>query len=434
MMNSYTKILIVTLFLPLLASCGAFPASGPYGKDLKNRSVERYGPTVSDDVFAAAKSNYYAADISDSLIAYMENKANNTASANWPSKALADIITINVGDTIQVAIFESQPGGLFVPDNASIRPGNFVTLPSQTIDSSGAIMVPYVGKVVAAGRTPEEVGKIIEDELWNKAIEPQVVVSFANRQGAEVSVIGDVNEARRLSLGFNQFKILDVIASAGGPNSPGYETIVSLQRGDKEYTIPFDDLVLSPDKNIFAKINDIVYLYREPKTFTAHGAVLTRGTIPFGKRKLRLSEALGLARGLNDGAADPAEVYIYRHVSERDVENNAEKKIAALSRVNPEKPLAGISLLFKNNDKQAQKDKVETAAAALGKNEDKPVIFKLNLRKANGFFLAQKFMMQDQDIVYVANAESVEFSKFLNVLNLNSVTTLNSSNSVKSID
>jgi len=313
-----------------------------------------------------------------------------------------------------------------------LNPGNFVTLPPQTIDSSGAIMVPYVGKVIAAGRTPEEVGKVIEDELWNKAIEPQVVVSFANRQGAEVSVIGDVNEARRLSLGFNQFKILDVIASAGGPNSPGYETIVSLQRGDKEYTIPFDDLVLSPDKNIFSKINDIVYLYREPKTFTAHGAVLTRGTIPFGKRKLRLSEALGLARGLNDGTADPAEVYIYRHVRERDVENNAEKKIAALSRVNPDKPLAGISLLFKDSKKQEAK--VETAAAALGKNDDKPVIFKLNLRKANGFFLAQKFMMQDQDIVYVANAESVEFSKFLNVLNLNSISTLNTNNSVKSFE
>ena len=430
-MKFYMKILILTLFLPLLAGCGTLPASGPYGKDLKNKSVERYGPVQPKQLFAKAEPNYYAAEISEQLLEYMkENKAKNAPLANWPEKSFADIITINVGDTIQVSIFESQPGGLFVSDAAGIRAGNFVTLPSQTIDSGGAIMVPYVGKVVAAGRTPEEVGKLIEDELWNKAIEPQVVVSFANREGAEVSVIGDVNEARRLSLGFNQFKILDVIASAGGPSSPGYETVVSLQRGDTEYTIPFDDLVLNPDRNIFSKINDIVYLYREPKTFMAHGAVLTQGTIPFGKRHLRLSEALGLARGLNDGAADPAEVYIYRHIRERSTENSAEKKVAALSKVAPEKPLAGISLLFADNNKQVKNEAVETAAAALGKNEDKPVIFKLNLRKANGFFLAQKFLMEDQDIIYVANAESVEFSKFLNVLTLNSTTAISGGNTV----
>jgi len=107
-MKPYSKILIAMLFLPFLAGCGAFPASGPYGKEFKNKSVERYGPVDSGNVLAVTEPNYYAADISDSLIEYMEDKAKNSPSTNWPDKALADIITINVGDTIQVAIFESR--------------------------------------------------------------------------------------------------------------------------------------------------------------------------------------------------------------------------------------------------------------------------------------------------------------------------------------
>jgi hypothetical protein len=51
------------------------------------------------------------------------------------------------------------------------------------------------------------------------------------------------------------------------------------------------------------------------------------------------------------------------------------------------------------------------------------MIFRLDLRDPKSFFLAQNFQMEDQDIIYVANAKSVEFSKFLNILNLSSTTT-----------
>ena len=51
------------------------------------------------------------------------------------------------GDVVQVSVFESTAGGLFIPAEAGVRPGNFVTIPPQQVDSSGAIIIPYAGSV-----------------------------------------------------------------------------------------------------------------------------------------------------------------------------------------------------------------------------------------------------------------------------------------------
>jgi len=45
-------------------------------------------------------------------------------------------ITLGVGDVVSITIFEPS-GGLFVPSDAGARPGNFVTLPNQIVDSNG---------------------------------------------------------------------------------------------------------------------------------------------------------------------------------------------------------------------------------------------------------------------------------------------------------
>src|SRR5215471_12236648 len=36
-------------------------------------------------------------------------------------------------------------GGLFIPLEAGIRPGNFIRLPNQAVDNNGNITVPYAG-------------------------------------------------------------------------------------------------------------------------------------------------------------------------------------------------------------------------------------------------------------------------------------------------
>jgi polysaccharide biosynthesis/export protein len=45
-----------------------------------------------------------------------------------------------------------------------------------------------------------------------------------------------------------------------------------------------------------------------------------------------------------------------------------------------------------------------------------PVVYRLNLRDANSFFLARSFPMKDKDILYVANSMSDPVQKFLSLV------------------
>src|SRR5262252_1461727 len=95
----------------------------------------------------------------------------------FPDRRPPREITFGIGDGVSVSIFEAAAGGLFIPVEAGVRPGNFVTLPTQNVDPSGNITVPYAGGPIRAnGRSPEQIERDIVDKLKDRAIEPQVVV------------------------------------------------------------------------------------------------------------------------------------------------------------------------------------------------------------------------------------------------------------------
>ena len=159
----------------------------------------------------------------------------------------APVIRVGVGDVVQVSIFESSSGGLFIPAEAGVRPGNFVTLPVQTVDRSGTITIPFAGDVPAAGRTLPQIQKDIETRLANRAIEPQVIVTLTEQNATEVTVVGDVvTAANKFRIRPGGERVLDIISKSGGLRYPGYELFVTLQRGKQKATVYFPTLVNSP--------------------------------------------------------------------------------------------------------------------------------------------------------------------------------------------
>ncbi len=87
-----------------------------------------------------------------------------TGAANVFSRPLPRI-TLGIGDVVSITIFEAEPGGLFIPTEPGARPGNFVTLPNQVVDTNGNITVPYAGTIRAVGRTPAEVQEAVNEAL-----------------------------------------------------------------------------------------------------------------------------------------------------------------------------------------------------------------------------------------------------------------------------
>jgi polysaccharide export outer membrane protein len=289
---------------------------------------------------------------------------------------------------VQVSIFESTSGGLFIPaETAGLRPGNFVTLPSQTVDRTGAISVPFAGQVPAAGRSLPDIQREIEGRLKNRAIEPQVIVSLVEQNATEVAVVGDV-VANKFKIRPNGDRVLDIISKAGALKYPGYEVFVTLQRGKRKATVYFPTLVRNPQENIFVSPGDTLYLYREQQKFVAVGALGSAGQtsgltgqFAFEQEWLSLNEAVAKAGGLLDQRANPGQVFLYRSEYRETLER------------------VGVDLKKFPRDQKLI-----------------PTIYRANFRDPSSFFVAQSFPMRHKDVIYVSNADSVEVVKFLDYL------------------
>jgi polysaccharide biosynthesis/export protein len=295
---------------------------------------------------------------------------------------------IGVGDLLGITIFESGSGGLFLPREPGTRSGNFVALPTQQVDLAGNITVPYGGVVRAAGHSPAEIQKEIQDRLAARALEPQVVVSLIDRRARAVTVLGDVNTANRFSLDPGGERLLGAIARAGGPKFPSYESVVTIQRNGQSKRVLLTDIAMNPRENIQMEAGDSVYVSHEPRYFVALGATGLSGgiglidrRIPFADYRLSLADAIGKAGGLQDPLAHAQGVFVYRQ--------EPRETVMAYG-LNPTAPLP---------------PRVAT-------------VYALDLTQPAGLFHAQSFPMHSEDILYVSNAPATDVTKFLSIVGI----------------
>jgi polysaccharide export outer membrane protein len=368
------------LALPLLSGA-CMPASGPAGYAVQIQA--------QDQTPGGESLPYALVNVTPSIMPIISHNTPHFAGA-FPDRRPPNDIRFGVGDIVSVTIFEAAAGGLFIPAEAGTRPGNYVTIPNQAVDSQGNIEIPYAGAIRAKGRTVVEVQQAIVDALKNRAIEPQAVVSIVDQRTSMISVLGDVRTASRFPASAGGEHILDAITRAGGPTSQGFDSWVMLERGGRRAAVPFGALVYAPANNIFVHPGDTIYLFNQPQTYLAFGATGGGGggatggrqaQVSFGAWQLSLAEAIAKAGGLDDASANPATVFLYRG----ETRATAEKLGVDVSKF--EGPII-------------------------------PIIYNLNLRDPSGYFMATGFPMHNKDVIYVANANSVQITKFLTFLRL----------------
>src|ERR1700730_18096927 len=364
------RAVLVATGVVLLGGCALVPTSGPASYDIKSGS----SPTVT----------YALVKMTPETVAIIGRYEPRGLAGAFPDKQVPPTrIRFGIGDVVSVTIFEAAAGGLFIPSEAGVRPGNFVTIPDQIVDNDGNISVPYAGAVRAAGKYNAEIQQDIVNRIKNRAIEPQVVVSLSQQRTSLVSVFGEVNTPARYPAAYaGAFdRITDAITRAGGIKGQGFETWVMLQRGARRATVPFANLVYEPSNNVFVQPGDRIYVYREQQKFLAFGAAGQQGEFNFDAWRINLAEAVGKAGGLVDVQADPGSVFLYR----------AEPREVA--------ELLGVDVT-----------KFSTELI--------PVIFTVSLKDPGGYFLATNFQMRHQDVVFIANSTSVEVTKFLTYLDV----------------
>lgn len=373
--------------LAILACLGAGGCAG----------LPESGPT-SEAVEAQVSSAlpYTLVPITPAVVATLDATEPNRLAGAFPPNRRPARISLGVGDVVAIAIYEAAVGGLFLPGDAGARPSNNVSLPNQALDNAGNISFPFGGLVHAAGLTTAQLQAVILNRIKDRAIDPQVIVSVVSQQSSLVSVEGEVRRPLRYpaSLPGAQDRISDAITRAGGLLDQGYESWVTLERAGRTATMPFEALLTDRDSDIFVQPGDRITITREPQRFIALGAFGPRARIatdpesrggptplldgaeaevPFDAWRLNLAEAVAKAGGLLDIRADAGAVYLYRR-----------EPAAVAARLGVPHPL-----------------------------DVAPVIFRLDLSDPAGFVLATRFPMRSGDLLYVANARSVEVTKAL---------------------
>ena len=360
----------------MCASCGSYllPASGP------NSLVVRHGETWNGPPFGLVK-------LTPQVVNVLQEFGPRSLTATFGDHRPPPEITFGIGDVVSTTIFEAAAGGLFIPAEASVRPGNFVTLPNQPVDTKGFISIPYAGLVPAAGKTPSQVEREIVDRIKNRAIEPQAVVALVTANSSLITVIGEINSTftgsptGRLPANPAGERLIDVITRAGGIRDQMQDLWVVLDRQGRRGTVPFGSLIYEPGNNIWAWPGDTLYVYREPQSYLVFGATGVQGQFGFtggngsSAWRVTLAEGVAAGAGLLDLSADPGSVFLYR----REPRELAERLGVDCSKID------GPSV---------------------------PVVYSVSFVDPAGYFLAQQVQLHNKDIIFAANAQALEVTKF----------------------
>ncbi len=357
-----------------LSGCAGMPREGPLANEVSSAADE------------ANAANFVLIDVNSRVADYLRTRPQPSLSDKFGRGRPVHAERIGVGDVLQVMIWEADPGGLFA-SNGIVNRGS---IPSVVVDTSGLIDIPYAGTVRAAGLTPRQVAAAITKNLRQKTVEPQVHVSLEKNLSSTVTLTGEVVTPGVYPLSIRGDDLLNLVAEAGGTKFPSYESLISLTRHGQIARAYMEHVVQTPPDNIFLQPGDELHVERKPQTFTAFGAVEKKGLQDFGAAKLSILEAVARTSGLSDTRANPTGVFVMRF----------EPAKTAYS-------LAG------------QTNPMDSRAVV-------PVIYRIDLKDPNQYFFAQVIGLHNRDIIYVANAPSVELNKFLGLVG-RAVATVNGS-------
>lgn len=355
--------LLAVALAAALAGCGGLPSSGPMARDIANTNPKN-----------AAPSPYVVVDLDEKAANVTSQYRPPSFSSFFKVEGGAPTIPLSVGDKIEVNIFEAGADGLFSSTTAK------ATQIGTVIDETGNIFVPYVGPIKASGRSVESLRSGIEAALEDKAIQPQVQVLVAQSLANSVTVLGDVGAPGQQPVSIAGVRILDLIAAAGGAKGETFQTRIVLRRGNQVASADLEDIFEHPEDNVPVRPRDTVLVSSTPRSFTVFGATGARAQFKFDARRLTLADGLAKAGGLDDLAADASGVFLFRFEPDSVAKTLSERAITT------------------------------------GEGSLVPVVYRLNLRQPNSFFLMQTFDMRDQDVIYVANHPAAQFAKFLQII------------------
>ncbi len=206
--------------------------------------------------------------------------------------------TLGVGDVIEVEVYqEEEISGKF------------------TINAMGAIAYPLVGTVTVAGKTPAEVGDLLELLLEKDYyVDVQIKVDVDVFASQPVTLLGEVQNPGTYYLE-GRMTLTELLAEAGGLN-PSAGPVLELRRtarGDGEGAPPPMDfptaklLTGEVGRDVLLKAGDVIFVSAK-KIFFISGEVARPGQYEISLG-LTLMQAISQAGGVDKFASQTIEIH-----------------------------------------------------------------------------------------------------------------------------
>lgn len=186
--------------------------------------------------------SFQVVEVTRASLALLETWPELEAEGHWPAAGSApDSSIIRSGDQLDITIWDSQENSLLTSSNQ-----RFTRIDEVEVDGSGHIFLPYVDQVHVSGLTPAGARQRVQSRL--EVIVPSAQVQLSLRQGRDfaVDVVGGVAKPGAYPMPSRNYKILNVLADAGGIPSDLRNPQVKLLRGAETFSISADRLYDGP--------------------------------------------------------------------------------------------------------------------------------------------------------------------------------------------
>jgi polysaccharide export outer membrane protein len=244
--------------------------------------------------------------------------------------------------------------------------------------SDGTINIPFIGHLQVAGRSPRWIEEETARQLRAKANQPQVMLRVIKNATSAVTVVGEVGASGRIPLTARGERLLDALAASGGVRQAVNKISLQMTRGERVESMPLQRVIQDARQNILLQPGDVITALYQSFSFTVLGATGKNEEVNFETQGISLIQALARSGGFNDARADARAVFVFRFEDAKAMQWPASAKTTPEGKV--------------------------------------PVIYELDLKDPQSFFVGQNFAVQNGDVLYVANAPAAELQKFMNIV------------------
>ena len=348
-----------------LAGCASLPSSGPTAGQIE-RARERAESGIAFKIIDLA-------ELGATANATLPYKPSGPGLGVLDQSGRNDLI--GPGDVLAINMFEIGTrlfGGKVEGEGPLDTSAQAQSLGEFSVQGDGSVLLPYMGRVFVAGQSVQDVQSLIASRMSRMSQFPQAVVTIKQNVSNTVFVSGEVSRAGRIPLTNSRERLLDVIAEAGGARGQPYDVMASITRGDRTVSQRLSEIHQESADNLMLNPGDRISLSREPLTYSVLGAAQKVAQVPFDTNRLSLAEAVARAGGPSDTMADPSAVFLFRYEAAQN-------------------------------------------SSAEGEFE-RPTVYRLNMLQPTSYLVAQRFMVQDKDVIYFANARANQPGKLAQII------------------